>query len=402
MANLLAGIRVVDLSMGWAGPLAARHLADMGAQVIKVESCTRFDWWRSWEATPEWIADNGAEKALAYLYVNRNKLDITLDLEDETGRELLLQLVGMSDAVVENYSGGVLPKLKLDYPYLKQANEQIVMVSMPAFGSTGPWAEFRAYGSTIEHSSGLPHLQGKETDPPTMQHVAFGDAVAGLNGAAALLTALFHKKRTGQGQFVDLNQAECMFPLAVHGILEFSTTGQNPARTGNDHPSYSPHGVYPCAGDDRWIAIQVFTEEQWQALQTLTGLPDGNLSERLNQREKLNQAIAHWTREQDATELMHTLQRHGIPAAELKSALDLLEDPNLLERGYLQWLERPYVGRQPHPSPPYRDGHEPMAIRTPAPTLGQHNQEILGGLLGADTDELQARGVIGTKPRMPG
>ena len=202
MNDLLSDLRIVDLSMGWAGPLAARHLADMGAEVIKVEGCSRFDWWRSWEATQEWIDDNGAEKALPYLYANRNKLDITLDLETKQGRELLLQLISQSDGLIENFSGGTLPKLGLTYQEIRKANEQIVMLSMPAFGSDGPWAEFRAYGSTIEQSSGLPHLNGRPEDPPTMQHVALGDSIAGLNGAAAMLTALTHKQRTGEGQFI--------------------------------------------------------------------------------------------------------------------------------------------------------------------------------------------------------
>ena len=175
--------------MGWAGPLAARHLADMGAEVIKVESCVRFDWWRSWEATQEWIDDDGAEKSLAYLYVNRNKLDITLDLESEIGRQLLLKLIAISDGVIENFPGGTLKKLNLDYEEIRKANKDIVMLSMPAFGSDGPWASFRAYGSTIEQSSGLPHLNGRPEDPPTMQQVALGDSIAGLNGAAAILTA---------------------------------------------------------------------------------------------------------------------------------------------------------------------------------------------------------------------
>ena len=192
MNKPLEGLRIVDLTMGWAGPLATRSLADMGAQVIKVESCERFDWWRSWEATEAWIADDGAEKSPQYLSVNRNKLNVTLDLEHPRGRELLLQLVARADALVENYSGGVLPKLKLDYAHLIETNPQIVMVSMPAFGSTGPWSEFRAYGSTVEHSSGLPHVVGQPDQPPTMQHVAFGDAIGGLNGTAAILTALWH------------------------------------------------------------------------------------------------------------------------------------------------------------------------------------------------------------------
>ena len=147
---MLKGVRIVDLSMGWAGPLSTRNLADLGASVIKVESCTNFDWWRSWEATQEWIDDDGAEKALPFLYVNRNKLDITLDLESKEGRELLLKLVASTDAVVENFSGSVLPKLRLDYSELKKANPALIMLSMPAFGATGPWKDFRAYGSTVE------------------------------------------------------------------------------------------------------------------------------------------------------------------------------------------------------------------------------------------------------------
>ena len=175
--DLLAGVRVVDLSMGWAGPLAARHLADMGADVIKVEGCVRFDWWRGWEATQEWINEGGAEKSSAFNTVNRNKRDLTLDLATPTGVALLKRLVAISDVVVENYSAGVLPKLGLDYPVLAEVNPEIVMISMPAFGSDGPWQGYRAYGSTVEHASGLPHLSGNPDDPPTMVHVALGDSV---------------------------------------------------------------------------------------------------------------------------------------------------------------------------------------------------------------------------------
>src|SRR5262245_64618416 len=206
--RLLHGVRIIDLSMGWAGPLATRHLADMGAQIIKVESCARFDWWRGWEATPEWIAQNAAELSAPFNTVNRNKMDITLDLVSPTGAALFKRLVAVADAVVENYSAGVLPKLGLDYPALRAVNEELVMVSMPAFGANGPWRNYRAYGSTVEHASGLPHLNGNADWPPAMIHVAYGDAVGGLNGAAALLTALRHRRRTGQGQHVDLSQSE--------------------------------------------------------------------------------------------------------------------------------------------------------------------------------------------------
>ena len=153
LSDALSAITVIDLTMGWAGPLATRNLADMGADVIKVESCERFDWWRSWEATPEWIADDGAEKSNQFNMVNRNKRAITLDLEHPEGRRLLLELVRTANAVVENFSGGVLPKLDLSYDVFRSVRSDVILLSMPAFGSTGPWRLFRAYGSTVEQSS---------------------------------------------------------------------------------------------------------------------------------------------------------------------------------------------------------------------------------------------------------
>ena len=404
--KLLNGLRIIDLSMGWAGPLAARNLADMGAQVIKVESCTHFDWWRSWEATPEWVADNGAEKALPYLSVNRNKLDITLDLESPTGRQLLLDLVAKADAVIENYAGSVLPKLKLDYPHLKAVNNELVMVSMPAFGSTGPWANYRAYGSTVEHSSGLPHLTGSSHQPPTMQHVALGDAIGGLNGTAALLSALWHKQKTGRGQFVDLSQVECLIPLGAEGVLHQSVHGSPPPRRGNDHPDFSPHGVYPCEGEDQWILIQISSEEQWLALQGVCAHLGrfGNNEERVTHRAELDKTLAQWTSNQHSTVLMQQLQSAGITAATLHNGLSLLEDEHLHARGYMQWLDRAFVGKQPHPSLPFRNGKKASPLNNPAPTLGQHNKQVLGGILGLDDTELeqlQLDGIIGNKPTLP-
>ncbi|MDA1076314.1 MAG: CoA transferase [Proteobacteria bacterium] len=402
----LAGIRIIDLSMGWAGPLACRHMADMGADVIKVESCERFDWWRSWEATPQWIKDGGAEKSTAFNMVNRNKRNVTLDLAHPEGRKLLLRLVKTANAVVENYSSSVLPKLNLGYEVFREVRDNIILMSMPAFGSTGPWREFRAYGSTVEQSSGLPHLNGCEDDPPTMQHVAYGDACGGLNGSAALLVALRHQARTGQGQFVDLSQTEALFALAAHGILEFSATGATPRRQGNRSDTIAPQGVYRCAGDDEWIVIQAFDESQWQALKQEIGpgvAGFGGCEERIARADELDRHISAYTAQQNATRLMHRLQSLGVPAASTHTAATLLEDPHLLERGYWQWLERAVVGLQPNPSAPYRSGSQPFAIKSPAPTLGQHNHEILGGDLGLsapDLERLTELTIIGTRPRM--
>jgi len=402
----LAGIRVIDLSMGWAGPLAARHLADMGAEVIKVESCERFDWWRGWEATEAWIAQNAAEQSPSFNTVNRNKLDVTLDLTSAAGAALLKRLVAIADVVVENYSAGVLPKLGLDYAELAKANPQVVMLSMPAFGTTGPWAGYRAYGSTVEHASGLPHLTGAAHWPPAMSHVAYGDAVGGLTGAAALLTALRHRKRTGEGQFLDLSQAEGLFPLGAHGILEQAVTGKAPQRLGNRSATCAPHGVYPTRGADQWLVLQVLTDEQWRALcdiaPPLRSFGDG--ADRLARRDELDATVAAWTRAEDSRELMHRLQRAGVPAAAVYDMRDVLADPQLAARGFWQMTERAYVGVQPGPVPPYRDADAPYRIETPAPTLGQHNRRVLGELLGLADSELEGlarAGVIGDRPVMP-
>ena len=402
----LEGIRIVDLSMGWAGPLAARHLADMGAQVIKIESLERFDWWRSWEATPEWIEDDGAEKSVAFNMVNRNKLNVTLDLEDARGRDLLLKLVAGANAVVENYSGGVLPKLKLGYDVFCEAKANIILLSMPPFGANGPWAEFRAYGSTVEQSSGLPHLNGGPDDPPTMQHVAYGDAVGGITGACALLVALRHQAKTGLGQYMDLSQVEGLFPLAAEGILHYSATGKAPSRVRNRHQHHPVHGVFPCEGEDNWIVIEARDEIEWQALKTCAApMLDAfdNIDQCRANSDEIDKVLSSWTHDQDATTLMHVLQKNGVPAASTLSAGDLISHPQLEARDYWQWRERAVVGNQPNPSPPYR-GDSPISIDTPAPTLGQHNTEVLSGILGLTMDELgdlEEAGIIGTRPRMP-
>ena len=403
----LEGLTIIDLSMGWAGPLATRNLADMGATVIKVESCTRFDWFRSWEASQEWIDNNGAEKEVRFIGLNRNKLDVTLDFESKEGRDLLLRLIENADAVIENYSGGVLPKLKLDYPVLKAVNPQLVMVSMPAFGATGPWAKFRAYGSTVEQSAGLPHLQGSEQQPPTMLHVAFGDAIAGLYGSAALLTALFHKKKTGRGQFVDLSQVECLLPHAVHGVVHQSVYNQPPKRQGNYHPDYFIHAVFACAGEEQWLLLQVKTREQWvlasDLIPILKAFDNLTADERRAQFANIQASLVDWMATQQATWLMHQLQSTGITAVALNRASDLMDDPHLLARGYMQFIERDFMGQQPHPISPWRVGQDPITIKTSAPTLGQHNRRVLGGMLGlsdAQLDALDGQGVIGSKPRL--
>ncbi|XOV87826.1 MAG: CaiB/BaiF CoA transferase family protein [Pseudomonadota bacterium] len=402
--TLLKGIRLVDLSMGWAGPLAGRHFADMGAEVIKVESCQHVDWWRGWEATQAWIDDHGAEKAVSFNTMNRHKKDVTLDLNTDRGRDLCKQLVAVSDAVIANYSGSVLGKLGLDYDDLRQVKPDIVMMSMPAFGSTGPWKNYRAYGSTIEQASGLPHINGEADWPPTMQHVALGDPIAGLNAAAALLIALRHRHRTGEGQYLDLSQSECLFPLGVHGILSQAATGAPPARMGNRSATQCPHGVYPCIDPDSWITIQVDSEDAWLSLKALAApLLDefGDLEARIERRAALDARLGQWTGQFEATGLMERLQGEGILAAAVLGAGEVAMSPHLAARQCFPLLSRAYVGELPHPVSAWREGGVPYDIDAPSPTLGEHNTEILTSLLGLSDEELAdlaEQQVIGTRP----
>ena len=414
-ANLLAGIRVVDLTMGWAGPLAARHLADLGAEVIKVESCRHFDWWRGWDATPEGLQNRVHEKSSAFNMVNRNKLGVTLDLTTPRGVELVKRLVAVSDVVVENYAATVLPKLGLACDVLRAVNPSLVMLSMPPFGASGPWRGYRAYGSTVEQASGLPHLQGGEGDPPLMQHVALGDPIAGIYGAIALLAALWHRERSGEGQLVDLSHVEALFAHGISGFLEREVLGHAAPRLGRRHREHAPHGVFPCAGADRWITLTITEDAQWRPLGDLMAagaLPvlwpreerfDGAAGRKAHEDE-LERRLAEWTALRDRDLLAAKLTTLGVPAAPVYDIGEPLASPHLVARGFWQWLERAWVGRQPTPSTPFRSGSAPFAIDLPAPTLGEHNEPVLGGLLGLSAEEiarLRTEGVIGVEPIVP-
>ena len=406
-ARPLEGMRIIDLSMGWAGPVCTRNLADLGADVIKIEACAYPDWWRGVDNRPETVEQRLYEKSSRFNIMNRNKRAITLDLTIPDGVALAKELVKGADAVIENYSSGVLRNFGLDYPELKKVNQSLVMASMAAFGGSGPWCETRAYGSTLEQGSGLPGVGGRTTDPPMMNHLAFGDAVGGLNAASALLIALLHKKRTGEGQHIDISQVQCMLPFTAAWAIEQSATGRVKPRAGNRHPSFVPHGVFPSAGTDRWVSIAVTDDTMWSALARIAGLDEPALATatgRRAQEDRIEAAIAAWTCQRSPDDAMNALQKAGIAAGAVRPPFELLEDPHLVARDFWQWIERAYVGRHPQPSAPYRDGDTPIAVRTLASTLGQYNDEVLGGVLGlsqAELDRLTREGVTGTAALPP-
>ncbi|MCK1349585.1 CoA transferase [Bradyrhizobium sp. CW7] len=403
----LHGTRVVDFSMGWAGPLCTRTLADLGAEVIKVEAVQYPDWWRGVDRRPAYVESQMYEKSLRFCIMNRNKRGITLDLTRPQGRALAKRLVAKADIVVSNYSVDVLPKLGLGYDVLKSLNPGLVVMSMSAFGTNSIYRECRAYGSTLEQGSGYPGLVGSRDGPPVMSHTAFGDPVGGLNGCAAVLLALVHARSTGQGQFIDLAQVECMIPFAAPWITIQSIGGTAPIRYGNRHPQFVPHGCFRCAGEDSWIILAATDADMWRRLALLISRPDWAVDVSLSSAEArrsiendIERVIAAWTLTRDADEAMSELQAVEVAAGVARMPIDLLNDLQLKSREFLQEAERAFIGRHVQPSMPIREEAKPFAIRTAAPTLGEHNGDVLSRILGlseADIAQLMRDNIIGTE-----
>ena len=401
----LNGLRIIDLTMGWAGPTAARHMGDLGAEIIKVEACQYPDWWRGTDLRASFIAEQRYEKIPWFQLMNRNKLDVTLDLADPEGVALLKRLVATSHAVIENYSSEVLRKLGLDYSVLQDVRPGLVMVSMPAFGSGNAWSECRAYGSTLEQASGLPTITGFLPHPPTMNQTAYGDPVGGFNAAAALIIGLLHQQRTGQGQNIDISQVECMLPLVAPALIEQSANGHVSARIGNRHRIHVPHGCFRCAGDDAWLAVAVCDDAQWAAACDVLARPDlAGLTtvQRRAREDELEAVITAWTARHSAEDAMNLLQKAGVAAGVARLPFDLDKDPHLVARGFWHRVDRPFIGFHWQSSAPWREGRDAYPIRRVAPTLGQDNAAILGGMLGLSAEDLErlaAADIIGTVPK---
>jgi crotonobetainyl-CoA:carnitine CoA-transferase CaiB-like acyl-CoA transferase len=402
----LEGVRIVDFTMGWAGPLCTRTLADLGADVIKIEACRYPDWWRGVDRRPAFLRDKTYEKSVRFAVMNRNKRAITLDLTRPEGLELAKQLIRDADAVVDNYSVDVLPKLGLGADVIRALNPRIVSLSMSAFGASSPYRDLRAYGSTLEQGSGLPQLVGSANDKPVMGHPAFGDPVGGLNGAAALLVALTHARATGVGQHIDLSQIECMMQMTAPWMMAASAGVTEPERYGRGHPDHAPHGVFACKGEDSWVLIAVTDDAHWpafcRAIERADLAGDAGFTTAQMRRARsadLDVAISAWTAQRKADEAMGILQNYGIAAGSVRAPLELLDDPHLTARGYWQEVDRPYIGPHPQPSMPFRVGSAPWTIRTPASVLGEHNVNVLRDVLGLSPETiaaLEAKGIIGT------
>lgn len=404
----LTGLRVADFSMGWAGPLVTRIMADLGAEILKIEAGRYPDWWRAVDWSPEAIARRQHEQALHFSALNRGKLGVSLDLTTEAGRDLALELIAASDAVVENQAAGVVEKLGLGYEAARRARPDLVMMSMSAFGSGNSWSGTRAYGSTLEHGCGLPSFAGWPGMPPSMAHLAYGDAVGGLYGCGALLTALVHRRRTGEGQFVNLSMVECMLQFTTPPLLAAQAAGGEPERPANRHPVLSPHGCFPAAGEDQWVALAVDGEDAFTALAKLVGRQDwldaglsSDASARAAWLEEIESAIAQWTRQRAPAEAAHALQKAGIAAAPVLHAETLAVDEHLLQTGFLIDIDRPVSGMQRQMGLAITEAGRRLNSARPAPSLGGSTREILESLTGTSASRFETlvrTGVVSTNP----
>ena len=407
----LQGLRVLDFTQAWAGPMTARALAFLGAEVIKIENGARLDSWRGPAVgvnDPASYPDRqGGERPYdrnaLFNTQNHDKKSISLDLKSPGGQGLARRLAAKCDVVLANFSPHALTKLGLGYETLSRESPKLVMVEMPAFGNDGPWSSHVGMGKTMEAAAGMASLIGYGDGEPVLTGPAYLDPIGGLHGAAAVLTALAERNRTGLGQYVEVAQVEAAMHWIGEYILQTGRTGEVFRADGNRRPDVAPHDAFACAGDDQWMVIACPDDETWRRLAAATGIEQladakfSTLAGRLEHAEALKTVLSAWTRGRNKHEASDLLQAAGIPAAPVNNGADVWRDPFLRSRGFIQELTHPAAGVAEYPGLAYRLSRTPGAIRSPAPCFAEHTHAVLGSLLGlsrAEIDALVEAGIV--------
>ncbi|MEX0784934.1 MAG: CoA transferase [Dehalococcoidia bacterium] len=407
MSAPLSGVRVVDLTMVWAGPFGTRLLGDYGAEVIKVESPRAWDLLRALGMIPRDVP-RWYNQSAYFNHNNRSKYGLALDLGSGQGRDILLRLCAVSDVIVENFRTDVMDNLGLSYEAVRAANPRIIYVSMPGHGKTGPERDYVAYGSNVEQLAGLVSLSGYEGGEPMKTGFSYGDPMAGTALVAAVAMALRQRNRTGEGSQVEIAQRENLGMFVGEYLVDYSMNREPRAPIGNRHPHLAPHNVYACAGDDRWIAIACETDAQFAALCGAIGQPDlasdaryAALPARKQNERDLDPLIEAWTSVRGHHEAMQLLQRAGVPAGAALTIPELMADPHLRERGAWTAQTHPDAGTWELEAPPWRLPRTPGLARLPAPGFAEHNEYVFGTLLGmtpAEIATLESAGITASEP----
>ena len=407
----LDGLKVVELTGNWAGPIVGRHLGDLGADVVKLE-------WAARPATRALFMPGPTQDPQKYPYdramyfnlLNRNKRDLVVDLSADEGKQIFLELMREADVFVENNSARVMPNLGLDYEIVRQENPRLIYVSMSGFGATGPWRDWSAYGSNIEASSGLASVTGHHADQVRRTPLFYADPVSGNHATVAILAALEHRDRTGEGQYIDVSLNEAGAAYFFEALMEYQTTREIRRPHGNRDRRFAPQGAYRAAGEDSWIALSVQSDEDWTALCRAIGRDDllsdpalSTLDDRAARHDELDAAIEAWTSEREQYEAAWELQRAGISAAPILANWQVLHDPHIHAREFYQWVPHSVVGVYPYPSWPWRFSRTKPSIRRAAPRFAEHNHEVLSEL-GYDDEqiaELYALEITSDAPTAP-
>jgi len=407
----LSGLRILDMTAWWAGPSATHILACLGAEVIHVESSARPDGMRLVGGMfashyPDWW-----ETSAHFLHANSNKLDLTLDLSKPRGLELLTELIKQCDGLIENYTPRVLDNFGLSWESVHALNPEMLMMRMPAFGLSGPWRDNTGFAQTMEQLSGMAWVTGHLDDQPRIPRGPC-DPLAGMHGVFAFLVALVERSRSGHGHHIESTMVESALNVAAEQVLEWSAYGELMQRNGNRSPMAAPQGLYPCtpdpSGAENWLALSITRDDEWRFLRTIMGEPDWSRDPDLDTAEGrhraheiIDQELTQWTARQDRTEIVDKLRAVDIKASEVVSPARVLEsNPQLRARSYFETPDHPVVGAMPMPSLPFRYASLDHWLHSPAPTLGQHNEDILERILGLSKSEmleLSKQGVIGKR-----
>jgi crotonobetainyl-CoA:carnitine CoA-transferase CaiB-like acyl-CoA transferase len=402
----LAGLRVIELTTWWVGPLIGTFLGSLGADVIKVESPGHVDGARMVGGTVS-TADQWWERSPYVLGINHNKRGITLDITRPEGRSALVGLLARADVLVENFAPRVMERAGLDWDSVHAVNPRLVMVRLPAFGSTGPMAAMTGFAQTVEQYSGLCWATGYSDGPP-LNPGGPPDPMAGFNAVVGLLAALRLRDRTGRGHLVESVLSEAALTMTAEQVIEWTAAGTLIERDGNRTPGCAPQGVFACRGEERWLALSISSDEQWRALRGFCGIgrwhTDASLEAqtgRAAQQGELEKELGEWTSTRDVDDLVPQLLHRGIPAARVADKRFVHDHEQMRARGFFETINHPVAGSITVPVLPFRwSGHEHWS-RTPAPLVGQHNDEILAGELGLKPEQLAAMAhehIIGTRP----
>ena len=402
-AQALEGLKVADFSWYIAGPSITMWLAHHGAQVIRIESLTKPDELRGIEPFKDGIS--GINRSGCYANYNSNKYGMALNLRHPKGLEVARRIVSWADVAVENFTPGTMErKWKLGYEGMKKIKPDIIMLSTSGLGQTGPESQQPGFGLELVSRAGFPNFIGWPDQDAVNVGYPYTDTVSPPIAVIAIMAALEYRRRSGKGQYIDLSQHEVAVQHLAPAILDYTVNGREGGRIGNRHPAASPHGAYRCQGDDRWCALAVFTDEEWQALCIVMGHPPwvrdpkfATLGTRKANEEELDKLVESWTSSLAAEEVAGRLQASGVSAGVVQSGKDLIEDLQLKHRHHFWYLNHPEMGICAYDGPPFKLLETPAELRMPAPCLGEHTEYVCTQILGMSDEEfveLLAEGVF--------